>query len=432
MRKGAGTLVLAVIVLGSASACRGALSAYADSPPAAEQAADDFAAGILLRFSTPERDPSFGYARMRIARYALAPSKLVDDSVWSKVTPARYAVVAHGRYTGGRYVFTARPEVPLPSRLGDSRHAVELDTLPDGDWRWRTQVDHAVGRMTPHAMADILTALMRSAERPAEQIRADYRATLPRTTAALGRLATLDTVRTERQADGSTLVTLGIQLAPDRISAAFPNFARFLKKYVSPARYSYVLRDPSLPGMHARDRWFVAEADRDLLMLRFRSRNGVLQPLDGPARAMPRSLALEARASAKVSMFTVGVTELFGRFTFVNTPTEVGWDIHFETEPEWDLPPVAGLLIRSPLQRPFQGDGSSLRLTMKRLPSGQTAIHRRTEVAVHESAVLRWLGNLGFTAMDDFAGKVELEEAQFTADAMRAMRADIAALGERN
>jgi hypothetical protein len=41
---------------------------------------------------------------------------------------------------------------------------------------------------------------------------------------------------------------------------------------------------------------------------------------------------------------------------------------------------------------------------------------------------VRWLGNLGFTAMDDFAGRVEQEEARFFADAMRAMRQDVSTL----
>jgi hypothetical protein len=53
-------------------------------------------------------------------------------------------------------------------------------------------------------------------------------------------------------------------------------------------------------------------------------------------------------------------------------------------------------------------------------------------VAVHESTIVRWLGNLGFTAMDDFAGRVELEEARFIAEAMRAMRQDVAVLPARN
>jgi hypothetical protein len=41
---------------------------------------------------------------------------------------------------------------------------------------------------------------------------------------------------------------------------------------------------------------------------------------------------------------------------------------------------------------------------------------------------MRFLGNLGFTAVSDYAGQVEEEENRFIAEAMRALRADMNAL----
>ena len=41
---------------------------------------------------------------------------------------------------------------------------------------------------------------------------------------------------------------------------------------------------------------------------------------------------------------------------------------------------------------------------------------------------MRFLGNLGFTAMSDYAGQVEEEESRFIAESMAAFRADISAL----
>jgi hypothetical protein len=207
-----------------------------------------------------------------------------------------------------------------------------------------------------------------------------------------------------------------------------PDLSKYLKKYISPARYNLTLRDATVAGVRTNAVWFVVEGDDDRVLLRFRSRNGRLQPLDGPARPMPDTLSLVVDASAKFGLFTVGVEQMRGRFVFVNTADEVGWDMRFSTPPSWDLPPIAGRLVRGSLSRPFQGDGVSARLTVKRLGNGQTVIHRRTDVAVSESAIMRWLGNLGFTAMDDFAGRVELEEARFLSQAMRAMRQDIGAL----
>lgn len=386
------------------------------------------ASSVQFRFDTPTRDPRYEHARMRLARYALAPSKLVDDTIWSSSRGSERRLLAHGQRVGTLYKLTAATQVAPPARVGESRHFVSLDTLPDGDWRWRTQVDHAIGTVTPEAIRAVFAALLRSAERPAATIRADYRATLPRTTSAFGRLATLDSVRTVRLADGSTVATIGLRLHPDRITTAFPDFSRYLRKYVAPARFRFALRDHAQLGVHANDTWFVAEGDDALILLRFRSRDGRLQPFDGPLRDMPDTLALHVDASMKFGPFTVGVESMRGRFVFVNTPTESGWDMRFADEPAWDLPPIAGRMVRGPLRRPFQGEGMSARLSVQRQGNGLSVIHRRTVLDVHESAIVRWLGNLGFTAMDDFAGRVEQEEARFLAEAMRAMRQDVSTM----
>jgi len=413
------------IALVCTSGCQAVVDAYASDPTTARTTASQVASSVQFRFDEPSRDARFGHARMRIARYALAPSKVERDTIWTRRVGATRELAARGQLVDGRYVFSAQSSVAMPSTLGESRHVIALDTLADGDRLWRTEVDQAIGSITPTAVRDIFTALLRSGERPAEQIRADYRRTMPRTSRAFGRLASLDSVHTVPMADGSTIVRLGIQLSPARVEREFPDFARFVRKYVSPSRYRYALRDRASAGVHANDTWFVVEGRNDLITLRFRSRNGALQPLDGPVRAMPDTMTLDVDASAKFGLFTVGVRDLRARFVFINTASEVGWDVRFNNPPEWDLPPIAGRLVRAPLDRPFAGDGVTMRLSARRLPNGQTVMHRRTDIAVHESAMMRWLGNLGFTAMDDFSGRVELDEARFLSQAMRAMRQDL-------
>ncbi len=421
-------MALLALAIPSLSACRAGVDAYATDPVSAHQTASQAVTSVQFRFDRPLRDARYDAARMRIARYALAPSKVENDTIWTSHAGSRRELTAFGRIVEGRYLFSARAQVPMPSRVGESRHYVALDTIAGGDRLWRTQVDQAIGSVTPQSMANVFAALFRSAERSPDEIRADYRRTMPRATASFGRLAALDTMRTSRLDDGSTLITLGVQLHPDRIAGELPDLSKYLKKYISPARYNLTLRDATVAGVRTNAVWFVVEGDDDRVLLRFRSRNGRLQPLDGPARPMPDTLSLVVDASAKFGLFTVGVEQMRGRFVFVNTADEVGWDMRFSTPPSWDLPPIAGRLVRGSLSRPFQGDGVSARLTVKRLGNGQTVIHRRTDVAVSESAIMRWLGNLGFTAMDDFAGRVELEEARFLSQAMRAMRQDIGAL----
>ncbi len=419
----AGTLVLTLL-----TGCQAAVDAFAADPAQARIAASQLVSSVQMRFADPVRDARYEYGRMRLARYALAPSKVEHDTLWTNISGSLRELSAAGRLLNGRYQFASRRDVVLPSRVGDSRHYVSLDTLAGGDRRWRTQVDQAIGSAPPRAMAQVFTSLLRSTERPAAVIRADYRRTMPSASTALGRLARLDTLRTTALADGSYLVTLGMQLQPDRIAAEFPDFGKYLRKYISPARYRFTLRDRAVVGVHANDIWFVAEGHDDWIMLRFRSRAGALQPLAGPTRDMPDTLRLDVDASARLGLFTVGVRAMRGTFVFVNTVSEVGWDFRFDTPPEWDLPPIAGRLVRGSLNRPFQGEGVSARLSVKRLETGQSAIHRRTDLAVSESAIMRWIGNLGFTAVDDFAGRVEQQEALFLSQSMRAMQQDLKAL----
>lgn len=418
------TLGLAVLLGG----CREAVSSWAPSPSASYEAARRVSRSLQLRFESPERDARYDQARLRLARYALAPSALANDSLWTTQRAAQRVLLAAGSFDGTQYRLRASAAVSAPTRLGDSRHEVTLEPLAAGDWRWTTRVDHAIGAMPPEAIAHVFRAWLRSSERAPDAIRADYLTTAPRLTRALGSLATLDSVRTVRLPDGSTRVSLAVRLHADRIATAYPDFARYLARYVTPARYTIELRDLASPGVHANDVWFVAEAAQDLLIFRFRSRDGVLAPLDGPLRPRPDTLAMRVRASAKFGPFTVGVRDLRGRFVFVHDPNEVGWAMRFADPPAWDLPPIAGRLVRGSLDRPFAGDGAHVRLTVRRGASGTAAIHRATDLTVRESTLLRWLGNLGFTAVDDFAGRVEAEEARFLAAALRGLGEDVRTL----
>ena len=413
-----------VLLLGG---CRAAALAYGPDITSAKVHANALAAAIEARFTNVVRTPKFSAARKRIARYAFAPSKLEQDtSLWTAMRTIRAGadrdLEVQAGLRGAQYVFTARPGVPVPVRIGDSRHLIELEQLGAQDWAWRTRVDHAVGAMPPSRADDIFRALFHSAERPAVAVRADYHAALPRTTAALGRLLTIDSIGTAPQGDGSTLVTLQITVSGDRLTRGFPAFAKYISKYVEPARYRFRLAD-----RNGSD-WFDADARNQLLTVRFRSRDGQLQPIVGAARRMPDTLQLTVDALAKISFFTVGVTTMQGEFVHTRGARERGWAMHFTKDPEWHLPLITERLLRSPLRRPFEGSGVLFTLGFRTGPEGQTLLSREFDFAVRESAIMRFLGTLGFAAMSDYAGKVEEEESRFIAESMAAFRADIDAI----
>lgn len=417
----------ALIAAFTVGGCRAAALAYGPDLAAAKVNADAFAAAIEARFTNVARNPKFLAARMRIARYAFAPSKLGNDSsLWTGMRTTRAGadrdLEVQGGLSGAQYLFTARPAVPMPVKIGDSRHLIELEQLGENDWAWRTRVDNAIGPMLPGRADDITRALFLAAERPAAAVRADYRAMLPRTTAALGRLLTIDSIATAPQSDGSTLVTLQITVSGDRLKRNFPAFAKYISKYVEPASYRYRLSD------RTGSDWFDAEARNQLLTVRFRSHDGHLQPIVGAARRMPDTLQIHVDALARISFFTVGVTNMEGEFVHTKNARERGWAMHFTKDPVWHLPLITERLLRSPLHRPFEGKGVKFTLGLRTGSQGQTLLTREIDVTVRESAIMRFLGNLGFTAMSDFAGKTEEEESRFIAESMAAFRLDVATL----
>ncbi|WP_373062576.1 hypothetical protein [Gemmatimonas sp.] len=420
-------LAAALIAATTVGGCRAAALAYGPDVAAAKANADAFAGAIEARFTHVARNPKFSAARMRIARYAFAPSKLgSDSSLWTSMRTTRLGadrdLEVQAGLSGAQYLFTARPAVPTPVKTGDSRHLIELEQLGETDWAWRTRVDHAIGPMLPGRADDITRALFLSAERPPAAVRVDYRAMLPRTTDALGRLLTIDSIATAPQSDGSTLVTLQITVSGDRLKRNFPAFAKYISKYVEPASYRYRLSD------RTGSDWFDAEARNQLLTVRFRSHDGQLQPIVGAARRMPDTLQIHVDALAKISFFTVGVTNMQGEFVHTKNARERGWAMHFTKDPEWHLPLITERLLRSPLRRPFEGKGMLFTLGLRTGPAGQTLLTREFDMIVRESAIMRFLGNLGFTAMSDYAGKVEDEESRFIAESMAAFRLDVATL----
>jgi hypothetical protein len=328
-----------------------------------------------------------------------------------------------GAQNGGAYVFTPRAGLPVPTRAGDARHEIRLQWLREGEYQWNTTVEHAVGGVKPEEAAAAMSAWLEAFQRPEHDIRSDVRTVLPRTSAALGRLFVLDSVRTLPLVDGSTVVDLRFRADAKRIRPTMPAFADYVDKYVQRGRATMELGD----GRGAR--WLAFAMDDGIFRFRFRTRDGRLLAIDGPARPMPDSVTIEASAFERFLIFDVGVSEMSGDFTMVRGPRERGWSMRFHRSPRWHLPLAVKHLISGALNRPFEQSGMLLRIAL-RDDGGQTVLARRFDVAVKESAIVRWLGGLGSRAMEDFVGRAEVEENRFLADALLALRADVvAALG---
>ena len=417
---------LAPLLLAAAVACGSAPAATLGSTPAAARDnTDDFFRALALRFGPLTRSPRLALVRPRYVRGSLAPSRIYDDTaVWtSREGDVRTLVVSGTERADGRYALDVVGDAPVPTRTADSRHIMQLRALGDGAYEWRSLDELAVGSASPVALDEMRLRFLAAAEgHTAAQLRFGWRAALPRTSAALGRLFTIDSLVTTPLGDSSTSVAMVVSLHADRLREDFPDYATWVGKYISRMRYRLTLSD------YDGSPFLQVAANGDVVRIRARTRGGVLQPLAGPVRETPLdSMRLRLDFSSRVSVFTVGLTNLVADVVPVREPSEIGWMVHFRREPSWRFPLAVDYLMRDALRRPFGGEGSWMRITARDEPGRPTILARDFHMDVQESAIVRWIGGIGNSAMRDVTVRVEKQKDQFFYDALAALGADLSA-----
>jgi hypothetical protein len=418
-------LLFALAIVALAAACREAAPAFGPNIPFARQNAEEFFYSVGSRFTNIQRPPRILRARAQFGHYALTPSGIYNDtSIWLAIGPDSARLFGdEGIFSVDRYVVSAKVSTASPDALTESREIVRLRKLTDSEYEWFTNVEVAIGRIGAKNIADVIAASLAGGEgKTAAEVRANYTTGFPRASAALGRLFTIDTLRVTPDAEGATTYDIAIRLTPDILKATMPHYAAYIDKYISKGKYRITLTDKT------GARWFDAWAANYYMHFRIRSKGGHFAPLEGAVRAMPESLAIHVDMSMKILIFTVGWTDMVGDFDVINTPHERGWSMRFAKEPEWHLPPTVGYLLKSPLRRPFQGNGIPVRISVRDNPGSQTILNRRGTLVVQESGILRFLNRLSGTAVGDFLGPSEREANRFNADAFRALRIDVADL----
>ena len=284
--------------------------------------------------------------------------------------------------------------------------------------RWDSTDELAVGTTAPSDAIALIEGLIRGAERPAPRIQAEYRAAFPRTTATLSRLFALDTLRTERDGSGATAITLVARLESKRMRPYAPRYADYIDEYLEPLRIDITLID-----REGRP-WGRVAFRKNRLDVRIRARDGQLLPLAGPALPRPDSLRLRASFFAKVLFFDVGASNIQADVLPVRSGDARGWSLRFRQEPRWHFPLAVSRLLRAPLRRPFADDGIRLEFIARRTETGQTVLARNIGITLQESAIVRWLGGLGATAMGDLSVVAEQEKDRYVGDVFRGLADD--------
>ena len=401
--------------------CREPLQHLSGVGPDSRTSAAELFSALGARTTDPWRDQKFDTARVRIASAAVLPSRVWrDTAVWTSMSSTRRQLMAAGRFADGRYQIVATPNASFPARLAEARHDIVLTRLSDDAFHWYTEVPYAIGSVSAADFADFFTALFGAAEGRTElQVRSDYRGALPRTSAVAGQLFRVDSIRTTQLADRSTSVVYAVTITPKGIEQRFPQYAKYLTRYVQPARMHWTLTD-SLGGT-----FFDMTIAKGQMVVRVRSAAHRLVTLAGPARLMPDSLKLNGDVAVKIGRFTVGFRNYHADFAFIRTPHERAWNIVSRQEPDWVLPLITERLLRTPLRRPFQGKGAQFRIGVRDTAGAQTILNRRVEVEVQESAILRFLARLGAVAISDYAGDAEREEMAWLRELFSALVADV-------
>ena len=405
--------------------CREVAPAFGPNLPFAKQNADEFFYSVGSRFTNIQRPQRVLRARTQFGHYALTPSGVYNDSsIWLSIGPDSARLFGdEGVFAVDRYIVSARITNTPPDALTESREIVRLRKLSDSDYEWFTNVEVALGRIGAKDIANVLAAVLSAGEgKTAAAIRANYTSSFPRTAAALGRLFTIDSLTVTPDDEGATTFNIAIKLTPDILKATMPHYSAYIDKYISKGKYRVTLTDQSGAS------WFDARAENYYMHFRVRSKGGHFAPLEGAVRSMPEALTIHIDMSMKILLFTVGWTDMVGEFQLIDTPHERGWAMRFAKEPQWRLPPTVGTLLKSPLRRPFHGQGIPIRVSIRDNPGSQTILNRRFAFVVQESGILRFLNHLSGTAVGDFLGASEREANRFNADAFRALRLDVGAL----
>ena len=212
-------LALAVTALAFA-ACRQAWRGLGPGGAALDRNADQLFGAMVIRYTQVTRDPKYEFARNRLNRNALVPSKVFDDSaIWtSEPSPVLRAMFVQGTFESGHYLLASRAVVTRPARVGDSRHVITLARLSPNEFVWDTSVDFALGTVSAGEVGALTTALLASAERASDKdLRDDYRAVAPRASAVLGILFSIDSMRATPFSDGTSDVNLTIGMHTDAL-----------------------------------------------------------------------------------------------------------------------------------------------------------------------------------------------------------------------
>jgi len=238
---------------------------------------------------------------------------------------------------------------------------------------------------------------------------------------ALAPLVRVETLRTAREASGSTHVDLALRLTPEGIRGFAPHYAEYLRKYLTPMQAKGAVED------FAGNVWWRLEAAANLWTLRLRVRDGRL--------VLWRDLRPARYRQSCVSWSTT--TPGWGPSAWASGAGGAG-DAH-ATPVDRDSWPASSSLRNGAfpswsahhsgsLHHPFEGPGSEIAWALRAQPAGPTLLVGRYR---HACAKAGWCAGWAVspaTPSTDFRRGAEEEADRYNRDCLLALRDDLTAL----
>jgi len=395
-----------------------------EAPESSRQHVNELLTALARRFGPAEHDEALAALRPKLQRAVLVPSRVFgDDAAWSFREGARRGVGFEGSSETGRYRLAVRPEPRELTHPGDYRGRLDLEQLGPGEYVWRLKEELAAGTFDAAGLARAASALLGGAAAGPRDARPLLRQALPRATAALGRLASLDRLDLEPAEGGAVRVRLRASLHPDALEGGrFARYGAFLEKHALPLVFSLAVEDEQ--GV----RFWELDFREGSLRLDLAVHDGCLAPLAAPPRRIPDRLRARVELTTKTGPFRSGFRDLVADVRLERDLASPGFVARFPHEPDWRLPFLVEPLLHASLHRPFEGEGALLAYSLEAESGRPLRLVRRFELAVRESWVLRWFGGVVGGAVSDFRRGAEAESDTFSYEGLEALRQDLVAL----
>ncbi len=416
---GGATGLVLITALGLLSGCRHARPSAVERGEARRQA--NTLLSILSAWTGPiEAEQELAVFQSKLENSVLTPSNVYDDeSGWTGETETERLLEVRGSVTSQGYQLNRGVDL-RPARLPGEYHSrLSLEQLSGHEYEWRWIDELALGTIPMDTFSTIFETVLREAESTHPDLKARCVAAMPRASRVLGRLYDVEKMERGQLPDGTTALTLEARMKPERIEDDFPDYARYLEKFVKSMKMGVVAYE--LSGARL---WSFTFNDL-VLSLQMRTKNGRLVPLEGVPRRLPDEFRVKSDFSVKSGPFRIGFRNLVTDITLLRAPNERGFIAVAQERPNWRIPFFLDPFVKGALERPFEGEGMVMRIALEGGDEEPTRIKSGFRMAVQETWLLRRMGGRDGRELQ---AEAEHDLSRFRREALEAVHADILAL----